>query len=494
MSEKMSDGVRTEKHQAVYQPEENRQMEKDDFGSLTPVSSIGSPTHHSRETLQARVEKWSEMTAEKPRAIVYVATECFHVHKSAISRCGYIGKQLTNASVVTVNPPLNITEATFLMVAEFCYGADIVLAPENLAALRTASQLLEMTEDVNPGNLIMQTEDYFMSMVTSDEDYATIVLNSCVELMPEAETVANLVSRSLEVLGQFREGDLLVERVEVVRLMKFEDFKVVARKLSLLLPTKHDTLYIVIDQYIKGNMEKLTEEERSDLCSLVDCVKLEPHLLIHAVQCPRMPLRFIVRAMFADQINARKSIISATRKQPLDVHPQPLPQILNHSPDSGSITDEDITLGGILQRDAALRHVEQIKQEMEITSSKIKQLEEELKGMKTLLSAESESDRMDMEKTDLTLSRLDSRRCTSLRILTTVAATNRIQQGERGSISSITLPRSLRSTASSDNKSQSAGKGFGSKLLSGLKSVFRASGPKQEESTGCRVGRKSKAH
>lgn len=39
-------------HQADY-------VDDNEFGSLTPASSIGgSPTHHSRETLQSRVDKW----------------------------------------------------------------------------------------------------------------------------------------------------------------------------------------------------------------------------------------------------------------------------------------------------------------------------------------------------------------------------------------------------------------------------------------------------
>uniref|UniRef100_A0A7N0TMF8 NPH3 domain-containing protein n=2 Tax=Kalanchoe fedtschenkoi TaxID=63787 RepID=A0A7N0TMF8_KALFE len=477
----------------VYRIEENHQQEEDDeeFGSL----------NYSRDSLQARVEKWTEETGEKACAIVYVVTECFHVHKTVISRCGYLKRQLTHASVVTVNPPLTITPATFLLIANFCYGAEIVLRPDNLAALRTAADLLEMTEDVNRGNLLAQAESFFTKVVVFDQDHAAAVLDECVRLMPEAETVASLPSRCLHVLGMFREGDLLAERVQAVRLMPFEHFKVVARKLRELLVANHDTLYVVIDQYIKGNMEKLTEEERSELCSLIDCVRLDSRLLIHAVQCPRMPLRFVVRAMFAEQINTRKSIISATSGNQ--------PQTLNRSPDSvadsasAELEEEEATttLGGILKRDAALRDVERIKREMDTTCAKIKLLEEELKGMRAVLTESKSAVRIEQEKDqqedegdgkdDLALSKVDAKRSMSLRMLTTVGKVNRVRRGERGSVSSasIRLPRTIQTT-SSDIKTQRVRKVFGAKLMSGLKNVFWRSGPKEErEVNGCRTGR-----
>ncbi|KAK3224366.1 hypothetical protein Dsin_011391 [Dipteronia sinensis] len=97
-----------------------------------------------------------------------------------------------------------------------------------------------------------------------------------------------------------------------------------------------------------------------------------------------MPLRFIIRAMLAEQLNTHRSIFSATHHN----HHSSLMKHHQHPSDP-------ITLGTILQRDAALREASQLKAAMNATSLRIQSLESELSGMKKIL------DETEKEKNEL---------------------------------------------------------------------------------------------
>ncbi|MBA0592145.1 hypothetical protein Gorai_009132, partial [Gossypium raimondii] len=124
---------------------------------------------------------------------------------------------------------------------------------------------------------------------------------------------------------------------------------------------------------------KITEEQKTQICNSIDCNKLSPQLLLHAVQNPRMPLRFVVRAMLVEQLNTRRSILSAANHQ---YYPR------RHRPTNSNNEDDDnsnVTLGEILQRDATKRETAQLKAAMDATSSRIQTLEKQLLCMKKLL-------------------------------------------------------------------------------------------------------------
>lgn len=125
---------------------------------------------------------------------------------------------------------------------------------------------------------------------------------------------------------------------------------------------------------------KITEEHETQICNSIDCNKLSPQLLLHAVQNPRMPLRFVVRAMLVEQINTRRSIFSSAAN---------LHSLRRHRPRDDDNKD-NITLGSILQRDATMRETAQLKAAMDATSSRIETLEKQLLSMKKILSQESD--------------------------------------------------------------------------------------------------------
>lgn len=190
------------------------------------------------------------------------------------------------------------------------------------------------------------------------------------------------------------------------------------------------------------------------MCNYIDCTILSSQVLIHAVQNPRMPLRFVVQAMFIEQLNTRRSIFSAA-----DQH--------NHHKHQKEDPD---TLGAIIQRDAALSQVAQLKTAMNTTNSRIQSLEKELSGMRKRLQ-DSENSR----------NSIDSGRSQSFRF----SSENKIEKGQIGSVSSASFRiisskghRAAGSTSSDQelsDRSPLAEKKLGRRLIDGLKSALRVS-------------------
>lgn len=145
---------------------------------------------------------------------------------------------------------------TFTLVADFCYGARLVITPFNLAALRTAAELLEMTEadgDDDDGSLVDVTDTYFSRVVAVNGEYTSIVFRSSLALLPEAETAAFLISRCVEALNLTDDGlgECGVDWFEDVILTVYpEDFHVVAEAMQRRF-NSHDVVYKIVDLYIR---------------------------------------------------------------------------------------------------------------------------------------------------------------------------------------------------------------------------------------------------
>lgn len=206
---------------------------------------------------------------------------------------------------------------------------------------------------------------------------------------------------------------------------------------------------------VQGYIGKITEEQKIRMCNYIDCTILSTQVLMHAVQNPTMPLRFVVQAMFVEQLNTRRSIFSAAGG---DGNQNRKPQ--NHDPTT--------TLGAIIQRDAALRQVEQLKAAMNTTNSRIQMLEKELGGMRKRL-----------EEAENTEKNIDSGRSQSFR----VRSEQKIERGQIGSVSSASFlsvrkkehkgAGSFSSDPESCESPQMAEKKLGRRLMEGLKSAFR---------------------
>lgn len=155
---------------------------------------------------------------------------------------------------MSLSPALKITPHTFTLVVDYCYGGNLFLTPFNLASLLLASDLLEMTDGAdNVENLRRKTEAYFHRTVAGDRDYATVVLKSCIELLPEVETRTGLLSKCIEALRINREvgdGDVF-NWFDGVQELSGEEFRLVVGALHQKVAGSHDLLYRIIDFYFK---------------------------------------------------------------------------------------------------------------------------------------------------------------------------------------------------------------------------------------------------
>ncbi|KAH0697420.1 hypothetical protein KY290_016185 [Solanum tuberosum] len=413
---------------------------------------------------RSRVVSWSQVTGNETDVVIHVESSRFRLHKDPLAaRSGFLKRKLKGLSELTLSPPLKITAETFSLIAEFCYDSHIVVTPFNVAALRTAAELLEMTEANNIAggeNLAQKTEAYFRRVIAVNREYASIVLRSCVSLLPECETTSSLLSRCIEALSLVDNDDSIMKCLSEVKELRPVEFQLIVMSMNRWLSGSHDQLYRVVDLYLKEYKGKITDEEKIIMCNYIDCSILSPQLLMHAVQNARMPLRFVVQAMFIEQLSTRRSILTSTAADNHDHHNDLLR------------SKNDVSLGAILERDAALRQVSQLKAAMNATSSRIQSLEQELSGMKKLLN---ESDQN---------AKNNSARSASFRL----SSENKIDRGQIGSVSSASfriLTARDRAVMGSSNSSEVSYEkvekiNFSRRFMNGLKSAFRVSKKKTE--------------
>ncbi|KAI4317265.1 hypothetical protein L6164_025151 [Bauhinia variegata] len=118
----------------------------------------------------------------------------YKVHKyPLISKCGYIGQMIIQPSISNSGYDIKLDNfpggsETFEIILKFCYSLPIDLNANNVARLRCASEFLEMTEELEDGNLISKTEAFLTFVLSSWKDTIT-VLKSCETLSPWAENL-----------------------------------------------------------------------------------------------------------------------------------------------------------------------------------------------------------------------------------------------------------------------------------------------------------------
>ncbi|XVF58983.1 hypothetical protein PTKIN_Ptkin07bG0237100 [Pterospermum kingtungense] len=126
---------------------------------------------------------------------IQVEEVIFKVHKyPLISKCGYIGHLERQHSISNSGHDLRLENfpggsETFEMILKFCYGLSVDLNPNNIAALRCASEYLEMTEEFEDGNLIAKTEAFLTFVVLASWKDTITVLKAFETLSPWAENL-----------------------------------------------------------------------------------------------------------------------------------------------------------------------------------------------------------------------------------------------------------------------------------------------------------------
>ncbi|QCD84695.1 hypothetical protein DEO72_LG2g5050 [Vigna unguiculata] len=126
---------------------------------------------------------------------IQVQETTYNVHKyPLISKCGYIGRLEIQPFISNSGNALKLENfpggsETFETVLKFCYGLPVDFSPDNIAALRCASEFLEMTEELEDGNLISKAEAFLTFVVLSSWKDTITVLKSCENLSPWAENL-----------------------------------------------------------------------------------------------------------------------------------------------------------------------------------------------------------------------------------------------------------------------------------------------------------------
>ncbi|CAN6485053.1 unnamed protein product [Victoria cruziana] len=154
---------------------------------------------------QRRDQSWYVATDIPSDLLVQVGDVTFHLHKyPLISRSGrinrliYEGRDAEHGRIHLEDLPGGAN--AFELAAKFCYGIAVDLTAANISGLRCASEYLEMTEDLEEGNLIFKTEAFLSYVVLSSWRDSIIVLKSCEQLSPWAENL-QIVRRCSESIA-----------------------------------------------------------------------------------------------------------------------------------------------------------------------------------------------------------------------------------------------------------------------------------------------------
>ncbi|KAK7252414.1 hypothetical protein RIF29_36338 [Crotalaria pallida] len=88
----------------------------------------------------------------------------------------------------------------FELCAKFCYGITITLSPYNIVAARCATEYLQMTEDVEKGNLIYKLEVFFNSCILHGWKDSIVALQTTKALPLWSEDLA-ITSRCIDAVA-----------------------------------------------------------------------------------------------------------------------------------------------------------------------------------------------------------------------------------------------------------------------------------------------------
>ncbi|VAI54602.1 unnamed protein product [Triticum turgidum subsp. durum] len=175
---------------------------------LVPVLGVGGSERHDglkTDGFVRRDHSWYVNSDIPSDLLVKVGDVSFHLHKyPMISRSGKMGRVIyesatsaASASAAALDPDTAVAELddlpggadSFELAARFCYGMAVDLTASNISGLRCAAEYLEMTEDLEEGNLIFKTEAFLSYVVLSSWRDSIVVLKSCEGLSPWAENL-----------------------------------------------------------------------------------------------------------------------------------------------------------------------------------------------------------------------------------------------------------------------------------------------------------------
>ncbi|KAK3210941.1 hypothetical protein Dsin_015647 [Dipteronia sinensis] len=129
----------------------------------------------------------------------------FYLHKfPLLSKSNRLQKLVLKVSEEN-SEEINITDfpggpKAFEICAKFCYGMTVTLNAYNVVATRCAAEYLEMTEDVDRGNLIFKIEVFLNSSIFRSWKDSIIVLQTTRSLLPWSEDL-KIVGRCVDSIA-----------------------------------------------------------------------------------------------------------------------------------------------------------------------------------------------------------------------------------------------------------------------------------------------------
>ncbi|KAJ6419428.1 hypothetical protein OIU84_029524 [Salix udensis] len=147
------------------------------------------------DSFQKKDNSWVVTSQIATDLSIQVQDDTFTVHKyPLLSKCGYIGRLELQPTISTFGCELKLENfpggsEAFKIILKFCYGLPLELNSSNIAPLRCASEFLEMSEELDDGNLISKTEAFLTFVVLSSWKDTITVLKSCETLSPWAENL-----------------------------------------------------------------------------------------------------------------------------------------------------------------------------------------------------------------------------------------------------------------------------------------------------------------
>ncbi|GMI81519.1 MACCHI-BOU 4, NAKED PINS IN YUC MUTANTS 1, ENHANCER OF PINOID [Hibiscus trionum] len=136
---------------------------------------------------------------------INVADVKFHLHKFPLmSKSNRLQKLVMEASEENTHE-IDMVDfpggpKAFDICAKFCYGMTVTLNAYNVVAARCAAEYLEMTEDVDRGNLIFKIEVFLNSSILRSWKDSIIVLQTTKSLMPWSEDL-KIVGRCIDSIA-----------------------------------------------------------------------------------------------------------------------------------------------------------------------------------------------------------------------------------------------------------------------------------------------------
>lgn len=150
---------------------------------IFPVS-----TNMVAEALERTNENWIVRTKAASDLIVLIGDSSFHLHRlPMVSKSGYLNRvvfqrrsNIENRTSTCIQiDDLPGGPEIFELVVKFCYGWKVDVVASNVGPLLCAASFLEMSDDLEPENLISKTESFLSFIILTSWKETFQIFKSC---------------------------------------------------------------------------------------------------------------------------------------------------------------------------------------------------------------------------------------------------------------------------------------------------------------------------